>query len=261
MLALTSTAISKRLPATGLVPCYLVSTSLSSTAISKTAWQSTVVVWLVFTGINFGLLGESAGAQERTPLIAPATTPDAALPAELVIGAERLSEVFRATAKQLKPSVMTITSSVEVKLRDRNRAGEIGDLDLPPGFENFLPPEILEQLQPRSGKSQAGETESQEVPPEKMQSGMGSGIIVTEAGVILTNNHVIADADELQVELSDGRLFNASVIGSDNASDVAVLKIDAIPASHCRPRFIENGFPVVRMDHLIPDIRVGLPIF
>ncbi len=86
---------------------------------------------------------------------------------------------------------------------------------------------MLEQLQPRSGGRRTEETESRKLRPEKMQSGMGSGLIVTAEGVILTNNHVIADADELQIELSDGRLFNASVIGSDIASDVAVLKIDA----------------------------------
>ncbi|MEZ6077637.1 MAG: trypsin-like peptidase domain-containing protein [Pirellulaceae bacterium] len=152
---------------------------------------------------------------------------DTGVPAELIIGAERLSQVFRATAKQLKPSVVTITSSVEVKVRGRNRAGAIGELELPPGFENFLPPEMLEQLRPNRGNRRADETESRDVPIEKMQSGMGSGIIVTPDGVILTNNHVIADADELQIELSDGRLFSAALVGSDDASDVAVLKIDA----------------------------------
>ena len=199
---------------------------------SKAVWRSIAGCWLVVVGSGIGPMRESAWAQEKRPLSAPATTPatvlpDSALPAELILGAERLSQVFRQTAKQLKPSVVTITSSVDVKPRDGNWAEATEDLDLPPGFENFLPPGMLEQLQPRRRNRQADETERQETLTEKMQSGMGSGIIVTEAGIILTNNHVIADADELQIELSDGRLFNATVVGSDVASDVAVLKIDA----------------------------------
>ncbi|MEO8269067.1 MAG: Do family serine endopeptidase [Aureliella sp.] len=197
-------------------------------AVSKTAWRTTTVAWLVVAGTCMGLVTVPAWAQEKqTPLSTPAATSITELPAELIIGAERLSEVFRETAKQLKPSVVTITSSVEVELRGRNRAGEIEDLDLPPGFENFLPPEMMEQLQSNRRGRRAGEAESREAPPAKIQSGMGSGLIVTPDGVILTNNHVIADADELQIELSDGRQFKASVIGSDNASDVAVLRIDA----------------------------------
>ena len=186
-------------------------------------------VWLLVGGLGLGWLGNRGGAQEQS-LSAAAAAP----PAELLLGAERLSAVFRATAKQLKPSVVTITSSVEVMQRDRNRVGAAGDLELPPGFENFLPPEMLEQLQRGRQPGQTDETEDRVAPSEKIQSGMGSGVIVSEDGVILTNTHVIADADELQIELSDGRLFTASVIGTDNASDVAVLKIDAsglIPAS------------------------------
>jgi serine protease Do len=57
--------------------------------------------------------------------------------------------------------------------------------------------------------------------------GMGSGFIVSQDGVILTNAHVVADADEVTVKLIDRREFKAKVIGLDKPSDVAVLKIDA----------------------------------
>lgn len=57
--------------------------------------------------------------------------------------------------------------------------------------------------------------------------GMGSGFIVSADGTILTNAHVVEDADEVTVKLNDKREFKAKVLGADKASDVAVLKIDA----------------------------------
>ena len=59
------------------------------------------------------------------------------------------------------------------------------------------------------------------------QEGIGSGVIVTKDGYILTNNHVVDGADEVKVALQDGREFTAKVIGRDPQSDVAVIKIDA----------------------------------
>lgn len=61
--------------------------------------------------------------------------------------------------------------------------------------------------------------------PHEAQS-LGSGVIVSADGVVLTNHHVIADATEIHVTLSDGRDFAANVVGSDPESDVAVLRID-----------------------------------
>ena len=58
------------------------------------------------------------------------------------------------------------------------------------------------------------------------QQGLGSGVIVSPEGYLLTNNHVIEGADEVEVQLADGRQARARLIGSDPESDVAVLKID-----------------------------------
>ena len=59
------------------------------------------------------------------------------------------------------------------------------------------------------------------------QQGVGSGVIVTKDGFILTNNHVVDGADEVKVAMTDGREFTAKVIGRDPKSDIAVIKIDA----------------------------------
>ncbi|HEY9250462.1 MAG TPA: trypsin-like peptidase domain-containing protein, partial [Rariglobus sp.] len=61
---------------------------------------------------------------------------------------------------------------------------------------------------------------------ESKQEGLGSGVIIATNGYILTNNHVVADADELKVLLTDGREFIAKVIGTDEKTDVAVIKIE-----------------------------------
>ena len=73
---------------------------------------------------------------------------------------------------------------------------------------------------------------NQRVPREQQQTprreeGLGSGVIVTADGYILTNHHVVDGADEIRVEMNDRRVLTAKVVGSDAPSDLAVLKIEA----------------------------------
>ncbi len=107
---------------------------------------------------------------------------------------------------------------------------------------------LVEQAAPAivniSGRSDAAEadTNSDATPPlfewfrdfggqpdqqQKPRQSLGSGFILTRDGEILTNNHVVADADEITVTLADRRQFQAEVIGRDAASDLALLKIEA----------------------------------
>ncbi|MDE7410701.1 MAG: Do family serine endopeptidase [Paramuribaculum sp.] len=67
----------------------------------------------------------------------------------------------------------------------------------------------------------------QQQPQQQQQTGLGSGVIISSDGYIVTNNHVIANADRLEVTLNDGRSLNAEVIGTDEATDLALLKIEA----------------------------------
>ncbi len=63
-------------------------------------------------------------------------------------------------------------------------------------------------------------------PRERMQSSLGSGVIVRSDGIVVTNHHVIEDSDEIIVSLSDRQEFAATVIAADKQTDLAVLKID-----------------------------------
>ncbi|MGO9146233.1 MAG: DegQ family serine endoprotease [Desulfomonilia bacterium] len=63
------------------------------------------------------------------------------------------------------------------------------------------------------------------VPHEQIQRALGSGVIVSSDGYIVTNNHVVGGADKVEVRLSDGRVFPATIVGTDPKSDVAIIKI------------------------------------
>ncbi len=63
--------------------------------------------------------------------------------------------------------------------------------------------------------------------PEQRETGVGSGVIMTQDGYIVTNNHVVDGASSVTVTLSDKREFKAKVVGTDAKSDIAVIKIDA----------------------------------
>jgi len=63
--------------------------------------------------------------------------------------------------------------------------------------------------------------------PSQPENSLGSGVIVSEQGLIITNNHVVATADEIEIALSDGRKMSAKVVGTDPDTDLALIKVDA----------------------------------
>ncbi len=104
-------------------------------------------------------------------------------------------------------------------------AGAENGADMPAFPEGSMPPE-LEELFRRFNEQQQGQGGGGGYMPREARS-LGSGFIISSDGYVLTNYHVVKDADEIVVKLSDRRELNARLIGSDGRTDVAVLKIEA----------------------------------
>lgn len=66
-----------------------------------------------------------------------------------------------------------------------------------------------------------------EEPESQLENSLGSGVIISEDGLIITNHHVVASADEIEIALSDGRKLAAKIVGTDPETDLALIKVDA----------------------------------
>jgi len=75
--------------------------------------------------------------------------------------------------------------------------------------------------------------------PDRKQQGVGSGFIMSKEGYILTNNHVVEDADQIKVKLAGGKEFDGKIIGRDSKTDLALIKIEA--ASDLQPLKLGNS--------------------
>ena len=149
--------------------------------------------WLARSG---GVLPSSASGA----LIAPAAMPvaNSASKGTIAVGTQQASS-FSDAAKRAQPSVVKIATSSQ-----RRKSHPMMD---DPTFQRFF------------GK-QREESNAQQM------LGEGSGVIVRADGYILTNNHVVEGSQQIQVELTDKRVFPAKVIGIDPESDLAVIKIE-----------------------------------
>ena len=151
---------------------------------------------LLFAGIlDLPLRSEAQGQPARNAAIVPvrAAAPDASV--KLL---SDISEAYAEVSERAKPSVVY----VEAKHTNTAADQQIDPRRLPPGMRQF-------PQRPR------------------VERGSGSGFIVSADGYILTNNHVVEGADQVKVRLLDQRTFTARVVGTDPATDVAVIKIDA----------------------------------
>ncbi len=164
--------------------------------------------------------GQAQGAQStpKPALSAPAPVENAAAPIAPVQQTlySPAASGTPGTLTSLAPLVDAVKGAVvnvEVQARPRRMAGTQG---LPPGLaERFgLPPGM---------GGFGGQT-----PPRQ---GAGSGFIIDASGTVLTNNHVVQDADVVRVKLDDGRAFDAEVMGRDPLTDVALLKMKGAPGN------------------------------
>ncbi|MEI6051121.1 MAG: Do family serine endopeptidase [Opitutaceae bacterium] len=137
---------------------------------------------------------------------------------------ERIS--YAAIVKKTAPSVVYVFTSKKIKT-----ASEASPFFNDPQFRRFFGVPDSGEREERSGRgNRGGRSES---PP--VQTGLGSGVIISSDGYILTNNHVIDGADEVKVAFGEPRReFKATIIGRDSKADVAVIKIaatDLMPAT------------------------------
>ena len=139
---------------------------------------------------------------------------------------------FTDLVEEVSPAVVNISTIQKIKTGGMNLPEGIEIPDLPEGspfgdlFKHFF------------GEGQGG------APVERDARSLGSGFIISRDGYVITNNHVVKDAEEIIVRLEDRRELQAKVIGTDERSDIALLKIEA------------DDLPVVRIGHA-DKLKVG----
>jgi serine protease Do len=176
---------------------------------TKKTQLATTVVLAILAGVVLWSRNGNSGA---TGAFAQ-QLPPAEISEEALVGAEKLSSAFRGAAKVLRPSVVQINALVESRPQIRQSPFGSSEGDL---LEELFGGQLERRRQPEKNS-----------PSRKIPAGVGSGVVVSTDGYVLTNNHVVEEADELQVELSDGRSLRAEIVGTDPRTDLAVLKIDA----------------------------------
>jgi len=132
--------------------------------------------------------------------------------------AKGLSRAFRSAAQQVLPTVVKVKTSSRPRQPDRRFRSENPFRGTP--FEDFFGDDI-------PGFRWYGM-------PNVPTPGLGSGVIIDPSGIVLTNNHVVENADKVVVELNDGREFEAVDVKTDERSDLAVLRIktdETLPAA------------------------------
>ncbi len=157
---------------------------------------------LIIAGFSiFAVTAPIAGAQSAPP---PAL--------------KQLGESFVQVAEKVTPAVVNINSSKKEVAGPSG--GDIEQFFRHYPFREFFGDRAPDELFKRF-KKDGNEDRSHR------QFGMGSGVIVDPTGYILTNSHVVKDADEIKVTLADKRTFTAKIVGIDPESDIALIKIDA----------------------------------
>ncbi len=152
--------------------------------------KNRILVWFL---LAMGLASPlSACAQQRSEM-----------PSQVPVSREAIHLTFAPIVKRVAPMVVNITSRKEVEVR--------GNPFLDDPFFNFF---FRDRRAPAPTQRQ-------------VQQSLGSGVIVGSDGLIVTNHHVVAGADEIDVVLSDRRSFSARIVASDERTDLAFLRIDA----------------------------------
>jgi len=169
-------------------------------AVTKRGVLAFALAAALVAGGVVGAVSEKARAGQN-PHITLVSSPDPARVANSV----SFTEGFAPVVKSALPTVVNISTSRLVK------AQQMSPMFNDPFFRQFF----------------GGDDRQGNAPRQQREHSLGSGVIVSPEGYILTNNHVVNGASDIQVDLSDNRHFTAKLIGTDPRTDVAVIKINA----------------------------------
>lgn len=190
--------------------------------------RGAAVLALVVALIGGGVIASSLVGSKRSSVPVFVTTAQAATvePAGNLVS-------FSPVVKRTAPAVVSISSTKVIKASadmPTQRRGNRRQQQQNPFFDDPMFRQFF------------GDNLPFNVPRDRRESGLGSGVIVSPDGYILTNNHVVEGATTVKVTLSDRRELNAKIVGADAQSDIAVIKIDA------------TGLPVLPLSGAKPDI-------
>jgi serine protease Do len=164
--------------------------------------RTTAILALVAASIGGGLIAAFAVASRANSPISVVARADTSQSHQQV---SQLSNSFADIIEKASPAVVRISTTRVIKATEQQ------------GNNPFMTDPFFRQFFGGPGGR----------PHDQRERGLGSGVIVNPSGYILTNNHVVDKATALKIALSDGREFNAKVVGTDPQTDVAVVKIDA----------------------------------
>ncbi|NMM37332.1 MAG: Do family serine endopeptidase [Glaciimonas sp.] len=173
-----------------------------------------LAVWFIVTTLKPDWTGRLGGSQNLR-IASSSVSIQEAMPSQ-----SPSQNSYRDAAKRAMPSVVNIFTTKEAKQLKNPYLND-------PFFKKFF------------GDGYGGQTEK--------QSSLGSGVVISPQGYILTNNHVVEAADEIEVALADGRKAVAKVVGADPETDLAVIKID-VP-----------NLPAITLGR-IEQVQVGDPV-
>jgi len=143
-------------------------------------------------------------AQPATAYLAPAPVATAAPLDDARVGPiVELDRAMETLAARVTPAVVNVTVTA--------RAKQNAQAELPDELQQFFGPQFGQRMRPQ---------------PPRVEHGLGSGVVISPEGYIVTNNHVVDGATEIEVTSSDRRVFRARLVGTDPLTDLAVIKVD-----------------------------------
>src|ERR1700677_592943 len=142
----------------------------------------------------------------KAPIVSPTEAP---LPDSSISALLSLDQAMETLAARVTPAVVNV--AVTSRTKAENLDGQMPDGQMPQGVPPMFAPFFNRPMQPQQ---------------PQIEHGIGSGVIISPDGYIVTNNHVVAGAVDINVTMKDRRIFKAKLIGADPLTDLAVIKID-----------------------------------